>query len=148
MRLAPNPPRRHDRDFSRPLPSALSWTVLAVFAAALAVAVVAAGLPWWVPASYGVVSIVAVVAYGLDKRAAKRGAPRTSESVLLTVGVVGGWPGALVAQQLFRHKTRKRSFRRAFWLTVVVNSLVLAAFIGLLQAGLRMPDLDYSGMLQ
>ena len=54
-------------------------------------------------------------------------------------GFVGGWPGALVAQQLFRHKTRKRSFRRAFWITVVVNVLVLAAFIGLLQAGLRMP---------
>lgn len=122
--------------------------MLAVFAASLAVAVVAAGLPWWVPASYGVVSIVAFVAYGLDKRAAKRGAPRTSESTLLMVGVVGGWPGALVAQQLFRHKTRKRSFRRAFWLTVVVNALVLAALIGLLQAGLRLPGLDYSGMLQ
>ena len=150
MRPAPNPTRapRPDRDLSRPLPSALSWTVLVVFGAALAAAVAVAGLPWWIPAWYGAVSLVAVVAYGLDKRAAKRGAPRTSESALLMTGFVGGWPGALVAQQLFRHKTRKRSFRRAFWLTVVVNVLVLAAFIGLLQAGLRMPDLDYSGMLQ
>ena len=119
-----------------------------VFAVALAVAVVVDWLPWWVPAWYGAVSLVAFAAYGLDKRAAKRGGPRTSESSLLMTGFVGGWPGALVAQQLFRHKTRKRSFRRAFWLTVVVNVLVLAAFIGLLQAGLRMPDLDYSGMLQ
>lgn len=122
--------------------------VLVVFAAAIAVAVVAAWLPWWVPAWYGAVSLVAFVAYGLDKRAAKRGGPRTSESALLMMGFVGGWPGAVVAQQLFRHKTRKRSFRRAFWLTVVVNALVLAVFIGLLQSGLSMPELDYSGMLQ
>ena len=122
--------------------------MLAVFAAALAVAIVGAALPWWVPAWYGAVSIVAFAAYGLDKRAAKRGAPRTSESTLLLMGFVGGWPGALVAQQLFRHKTRKRSFRRAFWLSVVVNVLVLAAVAALLQAGLRLPELDYSGMLQ
>ena len=37
------------------------------------------------------------------------------------LGFVGGWPGALVAQQGFRHKTRKRSFRRAFWTTVVIE---------------------------
>ena len=120
--------------------------MLVVFAVALTAAVAVAGLPWWVPAWYGAVSLVAFVAYGFDKRAAKRGAPRTSESALLTMGFVGGWPGALVAQQLFRHKTRKRSFRRAFWFSVVVNVLVLAAFIGVLQAGLGL--LDYSGMLQ
>ena len=150
MRPAPNQTRapRPDRDLSRPLPSALSWTVLAVFAAALLVAVAVAGLPWWVPAWYGAASLVAIVAYGLDKRAAKRGAPRISESALLTMGFVGGWPGALVAQQLFRHKTRKRSFRRAFWFTVVVNVLVLTALIAPLQAGLGMPDPDYSGILQ
>jgi uncharacterized membrane protein YsdA (DUF1294 family) len=156
MRLDPNPPRprplhqpgRPERDFSRPLPSALSWTVLAIFAAALAIAVVAGGLSWWILAWYGALSAVAFFAYGLDKSAAKRGAPRTSESALLMMGFVGGWPGALVAQQLYRHKTRKRSFRHAFWATVVVNVLVLGAFVVLLQAGLRMPDLDYSGMLQ
>ena len=156
MRLDPNPPRprpthqrgRPERDLSRPLPSALSWAVLALFAAALALAVVAGALPWWVPVGYGALGLVAFVAYGLDKDAAKRGAPRISESTLLMLGFVGGWPGALVAQQRFRHKTRKRSFRRAFWTTVVINVLVLGAFAALLQAGLRMPDLDYSGMLQ
>ena len=122
--------------------------MLVVFGAALAAAVAFAILPWWIPAWYAAVSLVAFVAYGLDKRAAKRGAPRTSESALLMTGFAGGWPGALVAQQLFRHKTRKRSFRRAFWLSVVVNVLVLAAFIGLLQAGLSLPGLDGSGMLR
>ncbi|KRC59450.1 hypothetical protein ASE14_16435 [Agromyces sp. Root81] len=130
------------------MPSSLSWTVLAVFAAALAITVAVGALPWWIAGWYAVASLVALAAYGLDKRAAKRGGPRTSESALLMMGFAGGWPGALVAQQLFRHKTRKRSFRRAFWLTVGVNVLVLGAFAALVQAGLRLPELDYSGMLQ
>ena len=119
-------PERPGRDFSRPLPAALSWTVLVVFAAALAIACVVLDLAWWVPALYGAASVVAFAAYAFDKSAARRGAPRVSERTLLVLGLVGGWPGALVAQQAFRHKTRKRSFRRAFWTTVVLNVLALA----------------------
>ncbi|MFH8252519.1 DUF1294 domain-containing protein [Microbacterium sp. B2969] len=121
--------RTADRDLSRPLPAALSWTVLGVFVAAFATAWFALTLPWWLPALYGALSVVAFAAYGLDKRAAKRSTPRTPERTLLTLGVLGGWPGALVAQQVFRHKTRKRTFRRAFWVTVVVNVLVLGVAV-------------------
>lgn len=134
MPLAPGqrrhaePPER-PRDLSAPLPSSLSWGVVIAFAAAFALAYVVLDLPWWIPALYGVLSLVTFAAYGLDKRAARRSAPRTSEQNLLTLGALGGWPGALVAQQTFRHKTRKRSFRRAFWTTVVVNILVLAALL-------------------
>jgi uncharacterized membrane protein YsdA (DUF1294 family) len=120
-----------ERDLSQPLPAALSWIVLAVFVAAFAVAYVVLALPWWMPALYAALSAVAFVAYGLDKRAARRGSRRTPEQALLTLGVLGGWPGAVVAQQLLRHKTRKRSFRSAFWLTVVVNVVVLAAVVTL-----------------
>ena len=49
-----------------------------------------------------------------------------SEQTLLTLSLLCGWPGALVAQQVFRHKTRKRSFRRVFWGTVTLNVLLLA----------------------
>jgi uncharacterized membrane protein YsdA (DUF1294 family) len=42
------------------------------------------------------------------------------------LGLIGGWPGAIVAQQLLRHKTSKASFRLAFWATVVLN---IAAFL-------------------
>jgi len=116
-------PSRPDRDLSRPLPAALSWTVLALFAAAFAIAVAVGALPWWIAAWYAAASLVAFAAYGLDKRAARRGGQRTSESALLMMGFVGGWPGALVAQQLFRHKTRKRSFRRAFWLSALAQAI-------------------------
>ncbi len=131
------PPRPGDtaaapsRDLSRPLPAALSWITLAVFAGAFAVAYLVLSLPWWIPALYAVLSVLAFVAYAIDKRAARRGDRRTSEQTLLTLGLLGGWPGAVVAQQLFRHKTRKRSFRNAFWLTVIVNVLVLAGLVTL-----------------
>ena len=114
---------------SKPLPSALTWTVLCLFAAAFPVACVAAGLPLWIPALYLVMSIVGFTAYGLDKSAARAGRGRVSEQTLLTVGFLGGWPGALIAQQLFRHKTRKRTFRRVFWFTVILNAAVLAGLV-------------------
>lgn len=114
---------------SKPLPSALSWTVLCVFVAAFAVAYFAADLPLWIPALYLVMSGVGFAAYGVDKSAAKAGRRRVSEQTLLAVGVLGGWPGALVAQQVFRHKTRKRSFRRMYWFTVVINVAVLAGLV-------------------
>jgi uncharacterized membrane protein YsdA (DUF1294 family) len=87
------------------------------------------GLPAWLAALYGVMSLTAFAAYGFDKRAAHRGGRRVSEQRLLAIGLLGGWPGALVAQQIFRHKTRKRSFRRAFWATVIVNVVLVGGVL-------------------
>jgi uncharacterized membrane protein YsdA (DUF1294 family) len=116
---------------ARPLPSGLSWTVLIGFAAALAVAYFVVPVPLWIVGLYAVLSLIAFAAYGIDKSAARKNAQRVSEDTLLTLGLIGGWPGALVAQQVFRHKTRKRSFRRMFWVTVVVNVLALGGVIAL-----------------
>ena len=79
--------------------------------------------------AYGVLSAVAFAMYGLDKAAARRGSWRTPESTLHLVSIVGGWPGALLAQRVFRHKTKKQSFRAIFWCTVVVNCAALAWLI-------------------
>jgi uncharacterized membrane protein YsdA (DUF1294 family) len=35
--------------------------------------------------------------------------------------LVGGWPGALAAQRLLRHKARKLSFQVLFWATVLLD---------------------------
>lgn len=67
------------------------------------------------------VSIICFVAYAIDKSAARSGGWRTAERTLLVLGLAGGWPGAILAQQLLRHKTNKPSFRSAFWGTVVLN---------------------------
>lgn len=83
-------------------------------------------VPAWVAGLYLAASVVALFVYAFDKSAAEAGRWRTSESTLLAVGLVGGWPGAIVAQQLLRHKSSKASFRAAFWSTVVVNVVAFA----------------------
>ena len=75
---------------------------------------------------YGVASLACFVGYGLDKRAAHRKEWRVSETILLLVGLVGGWPGAIVGQEVFRHKTQKVAFRTLFWMSVAIN---MAAFV-------------------
>ncbi|MBT2341142.1 MULTISPECIES: DUF1294 domain-containing protein [Pseudomonas] len=78
----------------------------------------------WVPlAAYGVVSGVAFLLYWNDKRKARADAWRTPENVLHAVELAGGWPGALLAQQVFRHKTRKVSFQVAFWFIVLLHQV-------------------------
>jgi uncharacterized membrane protein YsdA (DUF1294 family)/cold shock CspA family protein len=66
-------------------------------------------------------SMIAFVAYALDKSAAIHARRRTGESTLHLFGLIGGWPGALAAQQLLRHKSSKASFQRVFWVTVALN---------------------------
>jgi uncharacterized membrane protein YsdA (DUF1294 family) len=71
---------------------------------------------------YLLASTVCFIAYALDKSAARAGARRTPERTLLLLGLAGGWPGAVLAQQWLRHKTRKQPFQALFWLTVAVHA--------------------------
>lgn len=66
-------------------------------------------------------SIAAFIVYGIDKQSARTGDWRTSEATLHWIGFLGGWPGAILAQLLFRHKTRKPSFQFVFWTIVAVH---------------------------
>jgi len=75
---------------------------------------------------YLLASIVLFAVYGMDKAAARKGLRRVPEVNLHVVALLGGWPGALVAQRVFHHKTRKQPFQTIFWCTVVVNCVVLA----------------------
>jgi len=67
------------------------------------------------------ISGITFLAYAFDKSKAQRGEWRTQESTLHIFSLIGGWPGAAIAQQLLRHKSQKREFRNGFWFTVVVN---------------------------
>jgi len=82
--------------------------------------------PGWIALLYLVASFICFLAYAFDKSAAVAGRWRISEGTLLTLGLVGGWPGALVAQQVLRHKSSKTAFRSSFWVTVLIN---VAGFI-------------------
>lgn len=86
-------------------------------------------LPAWLPWLYAIASVVTFVAYAIDKGQSRNGGQRVSENALLLLGLAGGWPGAIVAQLVFRHKTVKRSFRVPFWITVVLNVLAVVGIV-------------------
>jgi uncharacterized membrane protein YsdA (DUF1294 family)/cold shock CspA family protein len=85
-------------------------------------------LPMAVLWIYLAASLVAFTAYALDKSAARNDRWRTKESTLHLFALAGGWPGALAAQRLLRHKSSKQSFQFAFWVTVILNCCILAWF--------------------
>ncbi|SDU95989.1 DUF1294 domain-containing protein [Pseudomonas mucidolens] len=74
-------------------------------------------------AAYGLVSVVTFFLYWSDKRKAQGGSWRTPEKILHALELAGGWPGALVAQQVFRHKTRKVAYQAVFWLIVLLHQV-------------------------
>ncbi|MDR3401455.1 MAG: DUF1294 domain-containing protein [Chthoniobacter sp.] len=88
------------------------------FLCALALAILSSALSPWVGAGYAAASALTLGFYGWDKRHARREDWRIAESTLHLLELPGGWPGALVAQRLFRHKTRKIPFQIVFWLIV------------------------------
>jgi uncharacterized membrane protein YsdA (DUF1294 family)/cold shock CspA family protein len=107
-----------------------------VFLALVVGAVVTGNLPFMVLIAYLMASCVAYLAYFLDKVASLKGRRRTAESTLHLFSLLGGWPGAMIAQRTLRHKTQKQPFQVMYWATVVLNC---AAFLGwlLLPIGIR-----------
>lgn len=82
----------------------------------------------WLALYYGA-SIITYGCYSRDKTAAQNAGRRTPESTLHLMSLVGGWPGALIAQVLLRHKTRKPSFLIGYWFTVIVNCIALGVIV-------------------
>lgn len=75
----------------------------------------------WPACIYVLVSTITFWFYWNDKRRAQTGRRRFTENSLHLMALLGGWPGALLAQQLFRHKTRKLSFQFISWLIVMLH---------------------------
>lgn len=91
------------------------------FMTVLLAAVFAKLLPAELFGLYFFTSTLAFIMYWYDKSAARTSRWRTAESTLHAVDLLGGWPGSLIAMEVFRHKSRKASFRLVFWITVIVN---------------------------
>jgi uncharacterized membrane protein YsdA (DUF1294 family)/cold shock CspA family protein len=101
--------------------SVVPMLVAISFSALLAFLVGTGRIPLLVAVVYVAASLATFFAYALDKHAAQAAKRRTPERTLFLAGLVGGWPGAIAAQQFLRHKSTKREFQAFFWLTVIVN---------------------------
>ena len=104
--------------FSGSLPAIIGATAFLGWIAYLAEAGTA---PPMTPMVYAAVSAISFLTYGIDKRNARLQARRTPEARLHLLDLLGGWPGGMIAQQLFRHKRRKVSFMVVFAATVVAH---------------------------
>jgi len=70
-----------------------------------------------------ILSSITFILYGYDKAQARSFGWRVSEKTLHVFEFFGGWPGALIGQHFFRHKTAKLSYQITFWLIFVVHRL-------------------------
>ena len=115
----PRPVRRSEPGRGRPKVAPL--VLAALFLVGLMLAVLLLDLPLLLPLAYLVMSLATYGLYAADKRAAMAGTWRTAESTLQLAALFCGWPGAVLAQQVLRHKNSKAQFQAVFWASVVMN---------------------------
>lgn len=77
--------------------------------------------PVIMPLAYLGMSGATAIFYARDKGKALREEWRTPETMLHTLDLLGGWPGGLIAQRVYRHKTRKVWFQIIFWLGTLAH---------------------------
>jgi uncharacterized membrane protein YsdA (DUF1294 family) len=132
MVSAANAPRYDSRPF-RPAPIGIgAWIAFGVLLVLPAIALgrLALSTEWPVFAGLPViVSLLTFLAYRSDKKRAQTGEWRVSEATLHLMELTGGWPGALLAQRRYRHKTSKVSFQVAFWLIVLIHQAIALDFL-------------------
>lgn len=104
----------------------LSIVAATTFLLSVGVAVAMDKVPPLIMLLYASTSLITFSVYAWDKSASRKGGWRTPESKLHLLALLGGWPGAMIAQQTLRHKSKKRSFRSVFWMTVILNCVGFA----------------------
>jgi uncharacterized membrane protein YsdA (DUF1294 family) len=81
------------------------------------------------------INAAAFAAFARDKRLATAGARRIPERVLLQMAAIGGIVGALAAQRMLRHKTRKEPFRTWLLAIAALQAVTLGAALVWLRQG-------------
>ncbi len=75
------------------------------------------------------INVIAFLAFGWDKSRAERRMRRIPESTLLGLALFGGAAGAVLGQQVFRHKTRKQPFAALLLCAVAINVAALVIWL-------------------
>nr|WP_321399142.1 cold shock and DUF1294 domain-containing protein [uncultured Desulfobacter sp.] len=99
--------------------------IFVIFSVTLAVLYSLKFIPISVIIFYSIMSLLTLCMYAKDKSAALKENWRTSERTLHILSLLGGWPGAILAQSFLRHKSKKIRFRIIFWVTAISNCGVL-----------------------
>ena len=74
-------------------------------------------------------SFICFLYYRFDKKRAVNSGYRVPEIRLHLIELLGGWPGGLIAQQIYRHKTKKKSYQLTFWLIVILHFIIWFDFL-------------------
>ncbi|PNK61268.1 DUF1294 domain-containing protein [Psychrobacter sp. FDAARGOS_221] len=110
---------RRQKSFSQQQKQQLLVTI--GFYVVLAILVISGSISLLVAGWYVALGVVTYAVYAKDKKAAQQGRWRTPEATLHLLSVLGGWVGAMLAQNRLRHKTQKPEFRMTYYLTVIIN---------------------------
>ena len=107
----------------------MTTLLIAAFFLVLGYLVIIDGIAPYILWFYTGVSVWTFIVYAWDKRQAIKGRWRVPEKTLHLWSLLGGWPGALMAQQKIRHKSSKKTFLWVYSLTVIINVSVLVWFL-------------------
>ena len=122
-------PSDNSRKGTKDKKSTLSVIPVGIFTIVLLFLVLSGRVHIIVPALYFFISVITFIMYAIDKSAATNDSWRTPESTLHVLSLLGGWPGAMIAQKILRHKSSKQSFRSAFFATLMINLAGLAYLV-------------------
>ncbi|MDD2767826.1 MAG: cold shock and DUF1294 domain-containing protein [Methylococcus sp.] len=89
---------------------------------------------------YVFISAITLFLYGLDKRSSIVGQWRIPEVYLHLFALLGGWPGALIAQREYRHKLKKSRFQTIFRGIIILHGVIWAIAIGFGFSARRMAE--------
>lgn len=104
-----------------------SWIILSLLLILPLLSLLRLPFPWWMGATWFVVaSLITYALYASDKGRAQPGKWRIPESQLHLAELLGGWPGAWIAQRRLRHKVVKASYQAYFWIILIGFQIVSA----------------------
>ena len=72
-----------------------------------------------------IINIITFLIYGVDKYLAYKEKNRISEKFLLTLALCFGIIGAVLGMKVFRHKTKKNSFKISITLIIIIIQLII-----------------------
>ena len=76
-----------------------------------------------------IINLSSFFIFGIDKHLAKKNKNRIPEFTLISTIYLGGTLGAYWGRAFYRHKTLKVSFKKKFWIAVVIQLLFIIAWI-------------------